>query len=151
MSAIRSGAEVRKARHRYGDIGMKGRTGCPIRGAALASSLFFSLLPAIAQADVTIPTHATMHMSCVAGVCTPTAATSYAAGQITAVSNFGGVAGTNNGSLSQVYWDINDTGATGLTRTQMQSALPAGFDPAIWGLAATIDNGLPYLPANPPR
>lgn len=90
--------------------------------------------------------------------------TSYAAGQITAVSNFGGIAGTNNGALSQVYWDIDDTGAgagfgcgagscsgaTALSRTQLQSALPSGFDPAIWGRSG-INNGLPYLLNNPPR
>ncbi len=94
-----------------------------------------------------------------------TIATSYAAGLITAVSSFGGVAGTNGGTLSQVYWDINDTGAdaahgcgagsctgaTALTRLQLQSALPSGFDPAIWGQAGSINNGLPYLLNNPPR
>lgn len=94
-----------------------------------------------------------------------TISTSYAAGQVTAVAAFGGVAGTNNGSFSQVYWDINDTGAdgthgcgvgsctgaTGLTRTQLQAALPSGFDPAIWGLDPGLNMGLPYLLNNPPR
>jgi len=94
-----------------------------------------------------------------------TLVTSYAAGQITAVSNFGGIAGTNNAGLSQVYWDINDTGAgagfgcgagscsgaTGLTRLEMQSALPTGFDPSVWAQAPGINNGLPYLIDNPPR
>jgi hypothetical protein len=92
-------------------------------------------------------------------------ATSYAAGQITAVSSFGGVAGTNNGGLSQVYWDIEDTGAsaangcgagscsgaTGLVRAQLQAALPAGFDPSVWAQAPGVNNGLPYLIGNPPR
>jgi hypothetical protein len=90
---------------------------------------------------------------------------SYAAGQITAAANFGGIAGTNNGSLSQVYWDTDNTGAdsshgcgagsclgaTPLTELQLKSALPAGFDPAIWGQAGGINNGYPYLLNNPPR
>lgn len=94
-----------------------------------------------------------------------TISTSYAAGQITAVSNFGGVAGTNNGSFSQAYWDTQDTGAdaahgcgaglcfgaTPLTRDDLQAALPAGFDPAIWGLDPGLNMGLPYLLNNPPR
>lgn len=94
-----------------------------------------------------------------------TLSTSYAAGQVTAVSNFGGVAGTNSGSLSQVYWDIDYTGAgagfgcgsgscsgaTGLEHDQLLASLPAGFDPAIWGLSASINSGWPYLLANPPR
>ena len=29
-------------------------------------------------------------------------------------------------------------------------SLPAGFDPAIWGQNASINNGYPYLLANPP-
>lgn len=91
--------------------------------------------------------------------------TSYAAGQITAVEKFGGIAGTNDGSLSQVYWDTDDTGAgntfgcgagscsgaTPLTQLQLQSALPSGFDPAIWGQAPGVNNGYPYLLNNPPR
>jgi hypothetical protein len=92
-------------------------------------------------------------------------ATSYAAGSVTAVSNFGGMAGTNAGGFSNDYWDIQDTGAsstfgcgagscngaTGLDRTQLQSGLPSGFDPSVWGQAPGINNGLPYLLANPPR
>jgi hypothetical protein len=44
----------------------------------------------------------------------------------------------------------NDSGITGLTDAQLKSALPAGFDPAIWGQNASINNGYPYLLANPP-
>jgi len=94
-----------------------------------------------------------------------TIATSFAAGQITAVSNFGGIAGSNSGTLSSVYWDIQDTGAnaslgcgsgscagaTALTRGQLQGALPAGFDPAIWTRTPGVNDGFPYLVANPPR
>lgn len=90
---------------------------------------------------------------------------SYAAGQVTAVSNFGAIAGTQSGNLSQVYWDIEYTGAsngfgcgsgscsgaTALSHTQITSALPAGLDPAIWGRDPGINGGWPYLLENPPR
>jgi hypothetical protein len=72
-----------------------------------------------------------------------------------------------SGSLSDTYWDtdtsgitnpdqgagspLNDPGITGLTTEQLQSGLPAGFDPSIWGENANINNGLPYLLANPPN
>ncbi|MBV9990710.1 MAG: hypothetical protein JOZ72_05390 [Alphaproteobacteria bacterium] len=91
--------------------------------------------------------------------------TSYAAGQITAASNFGGVAGSNASSMSNVYWDIdytgasptfgcgsgNCTGATGLTHEEMLAALPTGFDPSVWAQNPDINGGWPYLIDNPPR
>jgi hypothetical protein len=42
-------------------------------------------------------------------------------------------------------------GVTGLTDAQLKSDLPAGFDPAIWGQDAAVNNGWPYLLANPPQ
>jgi len=42
------------------------------------------------------------------------------------------------------------TGITGLTTQQLQSGLPTGFDPKIWAENPNINNGLPYLIANPP-
>jgi hypothetical protein len=67
---------------------------------------------------------------------------------------------------SDTYWDLdtsgigdpsrgagniaNDPGITGLSDAQLKSGLPAGFDPAIWGRNAGINNGYPYLLANPP-
>ncbi|MGH6889550.1 MAG: hypothetical protein ACREHF_10180 [Rhizomicrobium sp.] len=41
-------------------------------------------------------------------------------------------------------------GVTGLTTSQFQSGLPVGFDPKIWAEEANVNNGLPYLTANPP-
>jgi hypothetical protein len=41
-------------------------------------------------------------------------------------------------------------GVTGLTDAQLKSALPAGFDPNVWGQNASLNNGYPYLLANPP-
>ncbi|MBV9571575.1 MAG: hypothetical protein JO056_10085 [Alphaproteobacteria bacterium] len=70
------------------------------------------------------------------------------------------------GDIESSYWDIdvgvsdpsqgagnilNDPGITGLTTKQFQKKLPNGFDPAIWGQAPNINNGYPYLLANPPR
>jgi hypothetical protein len=61
------------------------------------------------------------------------------------------------GWISSAYWDTttsgqkkgagnkkNDPGITGLTTEQLQSELPAGFDPTIWAEAPNINGGLPY-------
>jgi M26 IgA1-specific Metallo-endopeptidase N-terminal region len=44
----------------------------------------------------------------------------------------------------------NDPGIMGLSDAALKSALPSGFDPAVWGQSASINNGYPYLLANPP-
>ena len=38
----------------------------------------------------------------------------------------------------------------GLTDAQLKSGLPTGFASNIWGQSAGINNGYPYLVANPP-
>jgi hypothetical protein len=81
----------------------------------------------------------------------------------------GGLIGADyspKGSNTSAYWDTttskvgnnhgagnvkNDPGITGLTTAQLQSALPAGFDPTIWAQSPSINGGLPYLINNPPR
>ena len=81
---------------------------------------------------------------------------------------FGGFMGYDYDGAGNVaaYWDLdtsgisdpsqgagniaNDPGITGLTDAQLKSGLPAGFDPKIWGQSASINNGYPYLLANPP-
>ncbi|HWA88711.1 MAG TPA: hypothetical protein VG889_01660 [Rhizomicrobium sp.] len=94
-----------------------------------------------------------------------TIATSFAAGQITAAARFGGVAGNNSGTLGNVYWDMDYTGAsetfgcgsgscagaTPLTHEQIQGAMPAGFDTSVWTRSAGVNDGYPYLIDNPPR
>ena len=66
------------------------------------------------------------------------------------------------GALSQDYWDAdtsgqsnacaqNCKGVTDLSDAQMKAGLPSGFDPAIWAQSASINNGYPYLLANPPQ
>jgi hypothetical protein len=103
---------------------------------------------------------------------TYTAATaSYSTGAITGGSgdDVGGFVGidSSDGAFSLDYWDIttsgitnlgqgagspaNDPGITGETTAQLQSALPTGFDPTIWAESPSINNGLPYLIANPPQ
>jgi hypothetical protein len=100
-----------------------------------------------------------------------TAAYSYSTGAVTAGSNsyVGGVIGYLNfdgGYVGNLYWDldtsgISDTsdgcgnpsscqGVTGLTDAQLKSGLPAGFDTSVWGQSASINDGYPYLLANPP-
>jgi hypothetical protein len=92
---------------------------------------------------------------------------SYATGNVVG-DKTGGFVGYDNdsGSLQHTDWDLdtsgisdpakgagnilNDRGITGLTDAQLKSGLPAGFDPNIWGQSASINNGYPYLLANPP-
>ena len=68
-----------------------------------------------------------------------------------------------DGDFSDCYWDTttsgtdngtgegNVSGITGLTTEQLQSGLPAGFDPTIWAQNPKINHGFPYLITNPPR
>jgi len=92
---------------------------------------------------------------------------SYATGLVSS-SIRGGLIGedTATNAIQTAYWDMdtsgitdpgqgagtprNDPGITGLTDAQLKSALPAGFDPNVWGQNAGINNGWPYLLANPP-
>jgi hypothetical protein len=100
-----------------------------------------------------------------------TAADSYSTGKVRGTGPvLGGLIGddeADSGSISNGYWDVNtsgitnlsqgagnivnDPGITGLTTTELQSQLPAGFDPAVWAENPNINNGLPYLIANPPQ
>ena len=91
----------------------------------------------------------------------------YAAGLVTAGRSVPCVAGfvgyDQNGVYASAYWNITSTGQnfsgcnynvdgiTGLTDAQLKSGLPAGFDPNVWGQNASINNGWPYLLANPPQ
>ena len=89
-------------------------------------------------------------------------ATSYSTGAVKGKNFKGGFDGANIGSTANSYWDTdtsgtdqgsgdgNEAGLTGLTTAQFQSGLPAAFDPKIWAEDANINNGFPYLIANPP-
>jgi hypothetical protein len=92
--------------------------------------------------------------------------TSYASGALSGgrTSDVGGLVGKYEGtSVQNNYWDIttsgtedgvgggNVSGITGLTTKQLKSGLPPGFDPTIWAEDKKINNGLPYLIANPPE
>ncbi|HEX4862040.1 MAG TPA: hypothetical protein VFV07_12445, partial [Rhizomicrobium sp.] len=75
----------------------------------------------------------------------------------------GGFAGKySGGTLDSDYWDIDTSGqsqpcanpchaVTGLSDTALKAGLPSGFDPAIWAQSPSINNGYPYLIANPPQ
>ncbi|HEY3637686.1 MAG TPA: hypothetical protein VGK90_06005 [Rhizomicrobium sp.] len=91
--------------------------------------------------------------------------TSYAIGAVSGgeSSLVGGFIGQETAtSVENCYWDTdtsgtdegtgegNVSGLTGLTTEQLQSGLPAGFDPNIWAEDPNINNGFPYLIANPP-
>jgi len=93
--------------------------------------------------------------------------TSYSTGTISA-EYLGGFIGyldsDYGGTIVDCYWNTTTSGTntgtgndgnvsnvTGLTTKQLRSGLPAGFDPAIWAEDSNINNGFPYLIANPPR
>jgi hypothetical protein len=76
------------------------------------------------------------------------------------LGGFLGYLGTDE--IQNAYWDTstsgttkgtgsgNVAGLTGLTSDELQSGLPAGFDPAIWAEQAGFNSGFPYLINNPP-
>jgi hypothetical protein len=87
---------------------------------------------------------------------------SYATDKIKDGDNSGGFA-CDVSTASNDYWDTSTSGTTygecgntniagvnGLTTTQLQSGLPAGFDPKVWAQNRKINRGFPYLIANPP-
>jgi GLUG motif-containing protein len=91
---------------------------------------------------------------------------SYSTGRVSggSESNVGGFAGLDDGySIADSYWDTttsgttdgvgggNVSGLTGETTHKLKAGLPAGFDPTIWAESPSINNGLPYLIANPPQ
>jgi len=96
---------------------------------------------------------------------------SYSTGAVTG-STAGGSIGYdetqgNCSCFSDLYWDTttsgitslsqgagnveNDPGISGVTTAQLQAGLPPGFARAIWKENPAINNGLPYLIANPPN
>jgi len=86
---------------------------------------------------------------------------SYSAGT-TAGAYAGGFSGNNCDCFDNDYWDTstsgttngvyggNASGLTGETTQQLQAGLQPGFDPRIWAQDTKINEGLPYLIANPP-
>jgi len=85
-----------------------------------------------------------------------------------ALSRGGGIAGygrdLRRAVFQSMYWDRDTSGTDwafgnkhgeggvkGLTDAQLKSGLPEGFDPNIWGSNPNINNGYPYLLANPPQ
>ena len=91
-----------------------------------------------------------------------TIGTSYSIGAVTGGVAGGFIGGSSDGGKSNDNWDQDTSGksegcgdgscsgVTGLSDAQLKAGLPAGFDPAIWGQNASINNGYPYLLANPP-
>lgn len=99
-----------------------------------------------------------------------TISASYSTGHVGAKSAAasGGLIGKvdQNSTLDHDYWDTDTSGknghqgcdglrcngqSRGRTTEQLQSGLPEGFDPNIWGEKADINGGLPYLLALPPK
>jgi hypothetical protein len=100
----------------------------------------------------------------------PTTITSvYATGALSG-TGLGGVIGEDGvpaGDIASAFWDLdttgvsdpshgagspaNDPGITGLSDAALKSALPSGFDSAIWAQSPGINGGYPYLRAVPPN
>jgi hypothetical protein len=71
------------------------------------------------------------------------------------------------GGMHHALWDLDtsgisdphqgagnipdDSGIKGVTDAQLRSGLPKGFDPNVWGQSPNVNNGYPYLLANPPQ
>jgi hypothetical protein len=54
-------------------------------------------------------------------------------------------------NASQGAGNVSDApGITGLSSTQLEAGLPAGFSSTIWGETPSINGGLPYLLAISP-
>lgn len=74
---------------------------------------------------------------------------SYAMGATSGVYDVGGLAGYSDGTITESYWNIETTGQSssaggrGLTTAELIAALPAGFDPEVWGNAG--NQTTPYL------
>src|SRR4029077_8462754 len=100
-----------------------------------------------------------------------TIARAYSIGLVSAKRNsfIGGLLGIDhaNQGIGESYWDLdtsgvsqlsqgagsppNDPGITGLSDAQLKAGLPRGFDSNVWGQSAGVNNGYPYLLANPPQ
>ena len=95
-------------------------------------------------------------------------ATSYSTGAVSGTGFVGGFVGLiKQTPVTGGYWDLDTStiadpaqgagnkpdypGIAGLTTAQFQSGLPAGFDPSVWAQSVSINNGYPYLIANPPQ
>ncbi len=84
-----------------------------------------------------------------------TVQSSYFSGYVIGSENVGGFIGGNFGTSVDNYWNIETTGhasgvgagdasgMTGVTTTQLQTALPSGWDSDVWGIIPGISN--PYF------
>jgi hypothetical protein len=97
-------------------------------------------------------------------------ADSYSIGAVSGQTGsvLGGFVGEDisSGLITDSYWDTttsgitnlsqgagnisNDPGITGMTTSQLQAGLPAGFSNSIWGESVSINGGLPFLLGIPP-
>lgn len=89
---------------------------------------------------------------------------SYSAGRVTGGKYPGGFVGSTSAQFySHCYWDINTSGTRhgagnakkvkgikGETTAELKAGLPDGFDPNVWAIDPNINDGYPYLIANPP-
>ncbi|HEX3431476.1 MAG TPA: hypothetical protein VHT03_11375 [Rhizomicrobium sp.] len=101
---------------------------------------------------------------------TDTLSRNYSTGAVSGGNETGGFVGFDNSSgknLAQNDWDMttsgisnpadgagfpaSDPGIKGLTSQKLQARLPRGFQRSTWALDSAINQGFPYLRANPPQ
>ena len=143
----------------HGSVVIGGLVGGLADGAAITDSY--------ARGGVTAGHFSTM--GGMIGASAGSVSTSYATTQVNYRSRapqkvrVGGFAGRYlAGVLTSDYWDVDTSNqsvacsskcqsVTGLSSAELRSGLPSGFDPAIWTQNASINDGFPYLIANPPQ
>jgi hypothetical protein len=139
-----------------------------VSAAVSSGGLVGGSFTAISDSYATGPVFGAAGAGGLAGVVEKYLYTSYSTGTVSGSCIGGFVGGDGSGNkLTSSYWDMdtsgitdpgqgacappNAEGITGLTDSQMKSGLPKGFDPSIWGQNPNINNGYPYLLANPPQ
>jgi hypothetical protein len=154
-----------------GSVSLVGQTLSGVAGALVGQNSG-PIENCYAEGDATMPS--TLYIGGLVGETNSTIGSSYSTGTPTggAGSDIGGLVGyddhqVDGGTIADDYWDTttsgitnlsqgagniaNDPGITGETSAQLQAGLPTGFDPTIWAESPSINNGLPYLIANPPQ
>jgi filamentous hemagglutinin family protein len=85
------------------------------------------------------------------GVNSGTVTQTYSTGPVSGLGDLGGLVGSNSGVITSSYWDTQSStqsvsgGGVGLTTSQLQSGLPAGFETTVWNSNSAYNSGFPYL------
>ncbi|HEY3777363.1 MAG TPA: hypothetical protein VGL35_04845 [Rhizomicrobium sp.] len=144
-----------------------------VRGSSIAGGLIGDGGGTIANSYATGTVKGTMSYTDVGGfagvIDFASVSDSYSTGHVSGGKGGGSRGGfvghVGEGTFTDCYWDTttsgivnrgagnmkDEPGITGLTSQQLQSGLPQGFEASVWGEAAGVNDGFPYLLDNPPR